>query len=338
MLRPIQSLAERLQRSPFWVKLPIAVMQVVILGILFTWFWITQSVGTVRTPQVSGLKLSDAKEELSKYDLSYRIIRRSSTKTPEGSIIRQVPGAGQRIKETRQLEVYVSKGPELVKVPDLTGKTLNSAKNHLYRQESGKDGSVGPFLNLGNISRVYHAEVPEGKIILQDPKSGRQVIQGSQVDVLVSKGNWPRRTVVPDLKGKNVPEAKSLLRESKLKAGTIHYQLQEDKPPSVVLRQSPSSGIIVQRNRPISLTVNLSETADVAPKKFTFIRLVPPVMLEAGKLKVKLVDRQGSRVVYNKTVQPGKEVMFPVSIRGTAKLIIYWNGEIYRFRRLEYER
>jgi len=138
--------------------------------------------------------------------------------------------------------------------------------------------------------------------------------------------------------GEKLPRTKSILREDHLEVGNVRYTLDEENPPSVVLEQNPPSGRLVRRERPISLTVNLSSEARVADRRYTRVRITPPISMEKGNLRVELIDRRGKRVVFDETVDPGKKVQFMVSVRGSAKLIIHWNEEIYRFRRLEYER
>ncbi len=338
MFRLVRRVARLLERVPFWLKLPLVVMEVTVLGVMLTWLYVTRSVETLTVPDVAGMRLKQARQVFASKGLSYTVVKRNSTRTEENRIIRQAPRPGNRIKETRSVEIYVSSGPELVKVPDITGQTPLEARNNLYRRSGRGKGAVGTLLNLGNVARVYHPEVETGKIILQDPRQGRQVIRGRQVDVLVSKGPWPRRTVIPELKGKKVHQARQILRENHLNLGDTRYILEKDQPPSVVLRQSPPPGRIVRRGRPVSLTVNLSAWAEVPPVRYTFVRVTPPLSLTEGRLRVNLVDRAGSRVVYNELVDPGKEIKFLVSIRGDAQLIIYWEGEIYQFRRLEYQR
>ncbi|MFB6344840.1 MAG: PASTA domain-containing protein [bacterium] len=334
----IRRLAQRLRVLPLWIKIPVVIMQAVVLLVLFTWLYFTRSVSTIEVPDVTGQSLPEARQRIRGLDLSIRVIRKNSMNTPENHVIRQIPQPGSRIKETRRVDLYVSQGPEYVTVPDLRGETLISAKNYLYRRSGTDEEVVGSLLNLGSISRVYSTSLSRDRILLQNPQPGLEVVRGSQVDLLVSKGHWPRRTIVPDVKGKNLKRARGLLKEKHLKVGNLSYQLETDKPASVILEQNPPSGRIVSRDQPISLTVNLSETAEVAPRRYTFIRVTPPLSLEDGRLKVRLNDRRGSRIVYNEMVKPGKEVTFLVSVRGPAKLIIYWNGEIYRFRRLEYQR
>lgn len=338
MLRYFRGVARRLRKIPNWITYPLLFVEVVVLLTLFAWVYVTRSVETVEIPNVTGRSVQKARLTLQEYDLGYRILERSSTRTPEDQVIRQVPQPGERIMETRTVELYVSKGPEMVEVPELIGQTLFSARNELNRLQAGASDSPGPLLNLGNIARVYRNGTEPDQIIQQNPSPGRTVVRGTQVDVLVSKGEWPRRTVIPDLTGRKVPEAESALRENHLEVGRTRYVLDAEKPPFVVLSQSPSSGQIVRRDRPVSLTVNLSKEAQVAPRRYTFVRVTPPLSLEPKKLRVKLIDRRGERVVYDQEVEPGKKVEFLVSVRGDAQLIIYWNGEIHQFRRLEYER
>ena len=67
----------------------------------------------------------------------------------------------------------------MVKVPDLTGSSLDSAKNSLK--------SLG--LKVGNVTRT-DSKQPAGTVISQSP-SGGTTEDGSAVDLVVSNGKAP---------------------------------------------------------------------------------------------------------------------------------------------------
>lgn len=326
----------QLARLPRWVSVPLLIVEGVVLGLLFLWLFLTRSVGTVEVPGVRGRMLDEVKPLLRERQLRYRVNWESSLQTPEGEILRQIPRAGSRIKENRALELYVSKGPEYVVVPDVTGKTLLAARNYLRRKTSGEDGKAGSLLTLGNIARVYLPNRPQGEIHLQNPSAGERVIRGSRIDVLVSKGSWPRRTVVPDLSGLKLDRARNVLQKNHLEAGNVNYVLREDSPPSVVLQQTPPPRRLVPRGKTVSLRVNLSsQNRKQNPLRYTIVRITPPLGLEPGHMKVRMNDYRGTRVVYDREVKPGERVQFMVSVKGAAELVIYWNDELYQFRQLE---
>lgn len=310
-------------------------MVLITLAGLVVWIYVTRSVGTMTTPDVTGRKIDQVDGYLSDRDISYRIIEKSSLQSPEGEIIRQVPPSGTRIKENRPIDLYVSQGPEYLRVPGLTGNSLLETRNRLMRN-TGEDGSEGSGFSMGNIARVFSDEYPEGHVISQQPEEGEEAVQGSEIDLLVSKGQWPRRTDIPDVEGDLLSAARQTLEDNYLEAGNIRYTYRADSPPSVVLDQFPPSGRLVNRGQSISLTVNLSEPeTDSSKLSYTSIRINPPLDIVPRPMKVVMNDQRGSRVVYEQDVKPGKQVEFLASVKGKAELMIYWDGEFYRYRTLE---
>jgi len=308
-------------------------MVIITLGILIIWIYLTRSVTTTTVPDVQDRIISEVKPYLNEREISFRVIRKSSLQSPEGEIIRQIPSPGVRIKENRTIDLYVSQGPRYVKVPDVRGKSLLEAKNFLVRS-SGKNGRS--HLRLGNISRIYTGKQPKEHIILQQPRPQEDAVQGSEIDVLVSKGPWPKRTVVPNVKGKKLNEARAILRDEELTPGRVRHTYRTDSPPSVVLDQFPQSNRIVKRRQSVTLTVNLSEPEHKNERvRYAYIRITPPISVIPKPMRVMMSDQRGKRVVFDRKVKPGKRIQFLASVKGEARLVIYWDGKLHRIRTLE---
>lgn len=97
---------------------------------------------------------------------------------PEGTVIRQSPEAGARVKKGDTVTLTISKGIEQVQVPDLRKKTENEAGQMLLDNN----------LDKGNSSSEYDDTIPEGCIIRQSPEPGSSVNAHSKVDYVVSLG------------------------------------------------------------------------------------------------------------------------------------------------------
>jgi serine/threonine-protein kinase len=89
-----------------------------------------------------------------------------SDTVPAGQVIGTDPPAGQAIAKGSSVTIIVSKGPELVQVPDLTGKTLDVATQML--QAKGFQVDTQSYLP----GRVVRA---------QDPAGGKSVLKGTKV-------------------------------------------------------------------------------------------------------------------------------------------------------------
>ena len=50
---------------------------------------------------------------------------------PAGQVISQTPGAGEKVKEQRTIHLVVSKGVGDITVPDLSGLTVDQARQRL---------------------------------------------------------------------------------------------------------------------------------------------------------------------------------------------------------------
>lgn len=97
---------------------------------------------------------------------------------PEGTVIRQSPEAGARVKKGDTVTLTISKGIEQVQVPDLRKKTETEAGQLLLDNN----------LEKGSTGSDYDDTIPEGSIISQSPQPGTSVNAHSGVDYTVSLG------------------------------------------------------------------------------------------------------------------------------------------------------
>jgi eukaryotic-like serine/threonine-protein kinase len=89
-----------------------------------------------------------------------------SATVPAGQVIGTDPPAGQAIAKGSSVTIIVSKGPELVPVPDLTGKALDVATQMLQAQGFQVD------------TQSY---LPGRVVRAQDPAGGKSVVKGTKV-------------------------------------------------------------------------------------------------------------------------------------------------------------
>lgn len=113
---------------------------------------------------------------------------------PEGTVIRQSPEAGARVKKGDMVTLTISKGIEQVQVPDLRKCTEAEAAQRLLDHN----------LEKGNhIDSAYDDNIPEGCIISQSPEPGSSVNAHSKVDYVVSLG---KKEIVYRMKDLRVDE------------------------------------------------------------------------------------------------------------------------------------
>ncbi|MFN2539600.1 MAG: Stk1 family PASTA domain-containing Ser/Thr kinase, partial [Mycobacteriales bacterium] len=150
------------------------------------------------TPNLAGLTVSSAEAKVTAAGLEFKRVDRFSD-ARVGTAIGQDPKAGDRIRKSGTVTVFVSKGPDLRAVPDLRGKDAATATDLLRRQG----------LKVSGQSLEYSSSVADGKVIRTDPAAGRKLPPGTSVRLFVSKG--PQPIAVPNLQGKSQAEANSTL-------------------------------------------------------------------------------------------------------------------------------
>lgn len=140
-------------------------------------------------PHLIGLSYERAIVILHSKGLSVGEIRNRGTSDNRGIVVEQSPTAGQKV-ETRKVDLVLSVARQL-SVPDLIGKTVDSAKVLLHK--SG--------FTLGS-TRNIESESGTGLIVRQQPSSGTHGwgVSGSAISIVVSK---PLSTVVPNVIGQS---------------------------------------------------------------------------------------------------------------------------------------
>lgn len=144
---------------------------------------------TATVPNVAGLPLVEAQKKLADAKFSYAATVQEvySDTVPKGSVVSYSPGGTQTLGTT--VTCTVSKGPEFVTVPGLTGKTLAEARKALT--------AIG--LAEPKVSYAHSEDVPRGMIISQANNAGSEVLQNSQISLTVSKGTAGKWVTVDEI-------------------------------------------------------------------------------------------------------------------------------------------
>jgi beta-lactam-binding protein with PASTA domain len=240
---PVRTLREgnSRRRGALWIVV------LVILALLATgagWFFGMGpgSPGTV--PAVANRTVAEAQQLLrdAGFQSSTRDVFDDDVKA--GLVVGSEPDAGTEIRKFQQVSLFVSKGPQLFPLPQLTGKTLDASKEALN----------GAGMALGKVTEKFDEEVPAGTVLGQAPASGTPVRHGTPVSLTVSKG--PQPIPVPDVRGQDQDAAFRAIEAVGLKAvfadETVH---DKDVPKGAVVSQEPASGTLT-RGQTVTLTIS----------------------------------------------------------------------------------
>lgn len=201
----------------------------------------------VIVPDIRGISLNQANSVCRKSGLNIVVIgKRFSDELPEGFIVEQDPLPQEGLKEGRAIKVVVSKGPKMEIVPDLRNVTLREAELSLK--------SAG--LNMGRISRIFAHEDFSNQVLETFPTHGSHVMKGGVVDILLLVGNKPRRFLMPNLVGMDLPFVRELLQKRGFTISRIVTELRNDEYPNKILSQRPGPGEIIEEGGAIEFVVS----------------------------------------------------------------------------------
>ena len=119
-------------------------------------------------------------------------------------------------------------------VPNLVGLTKDEAIKQIEQSD---------YFTLGSITQEYSDKVAEGMVSDQDPDPNSSAPEGTKINLVVSKGEEPAKTVtVPDLKNMTVSEAEAELAKVGLKGKEGESVYSDDVENGRVAAQKPGKG------------------------------------------------------------------------------------------------
>ena len=224
----------------FWILMTLlALAAIALLGFLLRDALFGAS---VEVPDVTGLRVSEARSVLEEEGLGSEVRRRPSDE-PVGTVVDQDPAPGSEIDEGGTVTLFASSGPKKVEVPDLTGLDKSEAKATLEDLE----------LELGNVDKAFSDTVEEGDVIDQSPAPEKRVEPGTEVDIVVSEG--PEPILVPDVVGLDEEAARGAIEGEGLTV-IVEEAPSDDFDEGIVFDQDPDAGAELDAGEPVTISVS----------------------------------------------------------------------------------
>ena len=292
----------------------IIVFVVLLLGFGSYFLYNYLNVKEATLPDVRGMGVIEAKQKL--YDLGFKNVNITSTyhdTVPKDKVISMDPMPGERVKIVRPIYLTVSKGKELVLVPDVREKNLEEAK--VVLENAG--------LVLGELEEIYDEQRPAGTILEQEPEPNSEIEKGSKVNLILSKGAKPAWISVPNLQGLQIEEARKILQKAKLELDDrITQSDSTDFFAGQIISQKPSAGSLVEEGSKIK--VNISRGPGPVRKSVLVTVEIPnDGQKHAIKIVVKDVRISEDIVYANNSEDPGTILQKEVYYYGRGKIKVY---------------
>ena len=199
-------------------------------------------------PDAVGMTKSAASKAIKAASLTPQFVEAHDPKVKAGEIIRQVPEAGEPVREGQDVVLSLSLGPTSnfqVKMPKVSGKSALDAEKAL--------SNAGLRVHM---SKLYSTRVAKGKVMGELPAPGDKVLKNARVTIVVSLGKPPALDVaVPEVTSKTEADAIAELEKLGLEVATTELFGSETQPPGTVIEQFPVANTKVKSGSKVVLVV-----------------------------------------------------------------------------------
>jgi serine/threonine-protein kinase len=276
----------------------------------------------VVVPDLKGMYKNEAKEEVEKLGLEFSIVNEVyNNEFEKDQVVNQRTKAGTKVKEGYTIEVTISKGSNLVQVPNLVNRNINEVDSLLED------------VNLieGLVDYEYSDTVEANIIISQSPDAYTEVEEGTKVNIVVSQGPEKKLVVMPKLIGLSEKEAKNAIIAYGLALDNVKKEPNDEYEEGFVFWQSIEPGTEIENNTAIDIYVSTGPKEEPEPepdKEIPFkISLTPASENEEVEIRVERIQDESRETVYNKVHKiNGKTIEIPVKGKVGSIFEIYYDG------------
>lgn len=269
--------------------------------------------------------------------LVFRVVSEEVSQDYEaGIIIEQKPQEGVTVKTTSEIDIVISSGIAMMKLPELQNETTDSAKSKLN--------------NIGiydiTIAQKTDDNVPEGRVIMSDPAANEEVKKGDRVILYVSAGKANEPVEMPSVLGLSELVARTELNRVDLSVGTITFVDSEFEQGTIV-EQSIEPGervtkgitvdIVLSSGRPpvknTDITIQFPATS--MNRDFSFVMTMNGTFIDSryinptieGSMELKFVQSDG---LINGIAPALSENLLILTLEGSdfAKYLLDFNNDI----------
>jgi len=197
-------------------------------------------------PSLIGKNIHDAIIILSQYKLSPRILaQKEEPALPEGTILRQVPTAGQTIKPQQPIFLVTAKKQPMISAPQVINKSIEDITRELATN------------NIRFKTYYLPTNYPEKHCFSQFPIAG-QPLENNYLLVYLSTGN-NRPIIWPDFTQRSVEEVIEFLADYQIKPQIVKNTIEENKIPEKIIEQQPLAGslLFLEKTKPLFVQLRI---------------------------------------------------------------------------------
>jgi eukaryotic-like serine/threonine-protein kinase len=213
----------------------VLVVLAVVIGVAYAVF---HGGGGTAVPQVTDKTAAAAQTALKKAGLEPKVVDQASSTVKKGLVIKASPADGSIVPPGSTVTLYVSSGPQKIKVPPVVGD-----------QQADAEAKLSQF-NV-KVRTDATSTKPQGTVLKQDPAAGTLVLPGTKVVITVSGGGAP----LPDVRGEPRTTARRILEQAGFKVAVQILAGPNGAPPGVVFDETPTPGSVQPKGSTVTIFV-----------------------------------------------------------------------------------
>ncbi|HET9343513.1 MAG TPA: PASTA domain-containing protein [Candidatus Eremiobacteraceae bacterium] len=306
---------------------------------------------SVSVPSFIGIRYASAQTVAAKSHLSLHVVaRKPDYHAPKDDVVGQLPAAGEHVREGRVIDVVLSDGEPLARVPNVANMSVRDATVALENAH----------LDVGSVGSQYDAGVPEATVLSQQPEALSQVTAGTKVDLVIAKGQPV--AYAPNFVGMPISNAPAAAKEANVKLEpAVLLPIAPSAPPKgIIVAQDPPAGQQMRPNETITLQVSGGALPTPIPSPGLFpspgasqpgqtsptvgsqppspapsptarglrVSVALPESPTPVRTRVVIVDATGSRTLFDQNTRGGTTISFDITVTGTATLQTYVGDQL----------
>jgi serine/threonine-protein kinase len=211
----------------------------------------SEGLGSARVPDVVGLSRKLAALRVREAGFAVKVTGEFSEEIAVDVVIRTVPAPDTRQSRGDAVTLVVSKGIDLVAVPDTIGQSEAGARAELEAADFVVGVDTAP------------SEAAEGTVFEQTPAGGGEAGRGSQVTIIVSEG--PGTQPVPSVEGLRERRATNIIESDGFEVNVEEVETDDPDEDGVVVDQFPNAGTEARQGVTVTIRVGALPAPTIVP-------------------------------------------------------------------------
>lgn len=311
--------------------------------------WLSPAGRPVTVPPFIGMPFDQAQSLASSSHIGLRVVaHRTDFHAPKDVVIGQLPSAGEKVRESRVIDVILSDGVATVATPNLSNLSLRDAKLALSNAH----------LSLGKVKESENLNLVAGQVMEQHPDPFTLLAAGSAVDITIARGRPQMYT--PSFIGMTLDFARSAAKDAHIALGGVTQMpiTQGARPKGTVVSQDPPPGQMLGLKQRVSLRVSSGgpQTPTPSPspgagesqgpaqpspspspspllpspgsQRAMRISVALPRSDVAKPVRIVLQDATGSKTLFEQTTTGGITVTFDLTVVGEGTIETYVDDKL----------